>query len=312
MQIGAGISFINPMNVSKYSKCLLIFLVFYFASVSCQVVIEESDIQTDENEIRMTQWLNYLCSSDCSGRFPGTEGSLKASEYIISQLTLMGYEPLIQEFKVADVIMRNVVVTIPGTKDSCIVIGAHYDGQYASTEKDHYPAANDNASGVVTLLRVANDLSAKRVSCPYSIQLCFWDGEESTLGKPFKGSGYYVSCSQELKRIKYYHNLDSVGHDHKRSYKIFYYGEWIKKEVVPFVQDNYDLNFTEVAFKDRGAGSSDYVSFSKKGVPVINVFNDHSSGCHYHYHSVTDTPDAISIPLLSTMAAIVEDVMQLL
>lgn len=306
------------MSGLKSSKSILLLIVSIVITSSCQSLSIQSNEEDqtaesyqEECELIMTEWLNYLCSKECAGRYPGTEGSRNASDFIVSQLSSMGYKPSVQEFNVSDVTMRNILVAIPGLKDSSIVIGAHYDGQFPSNSSNHFPAANDNASGVVTLLRVAKDMSKKLVNCPYSICLCFWDGEENTLGNTFKGSGYYVSCSKELGKIKYYHNIDSVGHDHESSYRLFYYGEWVEKKAVPFVLDNCNLRFTEVTFRDKGVGSSDYVSFSKVGIPVINIVNDHSSGCNNLYHSVTDTPDAISITLLSTMANIVEIVMQI-
>lgn len=309
------------MNTLRFSRVLLIFIFSYFTFVCCQseklsvepennTVDKKEDYNVDCEE-RMQEWLNFLCSSECAGRYVGTEGSRKASDYIVSELTAMGFEPTVQEFKVSDVNLRNIVVIIPGSRDSCIVIGAHYDGQFPSTESKHYPAANDNASGVVTLLRIALDLSKKKISCPYSLYLCFWDGEENTLGKPFKGSSYYVNNFEKVKNIKYYQNIDSVGHDHRKSFRMYYYGDWVVQCAIPYIQNNYDFYYTEVAFRDKGEGSSDYVSFSKQGVSFLNIVNTHPTDCRYHYHSVADTPDAISISLLSTMADIAEKVMLL-
>lgn len=301
------------MNVLGYSKYLLFVVLIAVISTTCKhlSISDELDINClNESEQKMKGWLDFLCSEECAGRYVGTEGNKKACDYIIAQLSSMGYSPSIQEFTFSDVTLHNVIVSIPGEKDSCIVVGAHYDGQFPSKVDAHYPAANDNASGVVTLLKIANDIVDINFKCTYGILLCFWDGEENTLGKCFKGSDYYVTNCSDLK-IKYYHNLDSVGHDHEKKYKVQYYGNWPEQIVLPYIKNKFALNYTNISSQNKGEGSSDYVSFSKEGIPYINITNDHSSGCGNRFHSTEDTPNAISIPLLCTMASIVEDAMQL-
>ena len=78
---------------------------------------------------------------------------------------------------------RNVVARIPGAQPGTVIVGAHYD----TKRIPGFVGANDGASGVAVLLELARDLPA-RLSGP-SIELVFFDAEESPPGEPFVRSG---------------------------------------------------------------------------------------------------------------------------
>ena len=255
----------------------------------------------------MRPWLEYLCSEECEGRVSGTQGNRKAYDYLVGQLESMGYQPVTQEFEVDGKTLRNIYVRIPSEVDTSIVIGAHFDGNSQSNSHHHYPAANDNASGTVAVLKLADDLKKNVFKSKYTITLCLFDGEENTLTGPLKGSTYFVNNYDDLKAIKYYHNLDVVGHKHEIGLDIYYYGDIMEDDVVPFVLQNSDLKFTEVKAREKGKGSSDYVPFSKVGLPIINVKSD-ETGCIYRNHSVYDDPAVISFSTMMSIIRIVEDV----
>jgi glutaminyl-peptide cyclotransferase len=78
---------------------------------------------------------------------------------------------------------RNVVARIPGDEPGTVVVGAHYD----TKRIPGFVGANDGASGVAVLLELARDLPA-RLRGP-SIDLVFFDAEESPPGEPFERGG---------------------------------------------------------------------------------------------------------------------------
>ncbi|TMK70791.1 MAG: Zn-dependent exopeptidase M28 [Actinobacteria bacterium] len=86
---------------------------------------------------------------------------------------------------------RNVVARIPGAESGTVVVGAHYD----TKDIPRFVGANDGASGVAVLLELARTLPA-RLDGP-SIDLAFFDAEESPRGESFdsggdRGSGQFV------------------------------------------------------------------------------------------------------------------------
>jgi glutaminyl-peptide cyclotransferase len=88
---------------------------------------------------------------------------------------------------IADVVVqrphRNVVARVPGGEPGTVVVGAHYD----TKRIPGFVGANDGASGVAVLLELARDLPA-RLTGP-SIELVFFDAEESPPGEPFARGG---------------------------------------------------------------------------------------------------------------------------
>ena len=89
----------------------------------------------------------------------------------------MGYEPESQVFQTEnETEIRSVVITIPGSIDSTIVIGAHFDGATQSTAVNHYPAANDNASGTIVQLLFLKDAFRNVISTDKTIKVIFWGG----------------------------------------------------------------------------------------------------------------------------------------
>ena len=66
-------------------------------------------------------------------------------------------------FKYEDAIFRNIIVHVGIVKDTVIVVGAHYDGPLESNLLEKYPAADDNASGVVTVLLLLKQFKENKV-----------------------------------------------------------------------------------------------------------------------------------------------------
>ena len=304
-------------------RCV-IFITLLLSLIACNVLQDNIDGKEQYDFGRdctlMTQWLNYLCSEDCGGRLAGSKGAEVASNYLFNELFAMGYNPEFESFEhpygEKSISLRNIVVTIPGEKDSCIVIGAHYDGQFEDTYingvlQAHYPAANDNASGVVTLLKISYDFISYLTSIPkYTIKLCFWDGEENTYGKCFKGSSHFVE--QQFLRgeyFLYYQNLDSIGHHHEKGYNLYYYGCLAKNKIIPLLLDS-EMFFANVEELGKGKGSSDYVPFTSHGIPAVSFVDYHTEGCPYTWHTVFDTQAHISINALIQESRIVEKIVE--
>lgn len=104
-----------------------------------------------------------------------------------------------------------------GGVDSTIIVGAHYDGAVMSWDGHHYPAAEDNGSGVVTLLMMLKIMSEEPINTDKSVICCFWDGEESygNPPQPYNGSTYFAQGLESMApTILFYMNLDTIGHDH--------------------------------------------------------------------------------------------------
>ena len=96
---------------------------------------------------------------------------------------------------------QNIIADKPGSADGVVVLGAHYD-----TVPDS-PGANDNGSGLATVLTVASELAGE--SLPFTLRLVLFGAEEEGL----HGSIFYVDSlpSEEQDRIMAMLNFDALG-----------------------------------------------------------------------------------------------------
>ena len=186
-----------------YIKLIIFFsslVVFTSCSKDLSIIYESESYESDEE-----RWLNALTASELKGRKTGTEGCRKTADYIVGELVEMGYSPKLEDFFYHNSIpMRNIIVEIPGDNDSILIVWAHYDGAVNSSK---HQAANDNASGIITLLSIAKSIHPNK----NTILLCFWDGEEGTEGTAFNGSSYFVKHFSKMDFVKWYCNIDCCG-----------------------------------------------------------------------------------------------------
>ncbi len=219
---------------------------------------------------------------------------------------------------------RNVVGVLAGVdpklRDEAVVIGAHLDhlGKIGETV---YPGADDNASGVASVIEIAKALAAAPARLKRTVVIAFWTGEEE--GK--FGSGHWVRHPLwPLGRTAAYLNLDMVGHpwsmDEIRKLVVdlgLPDGEAFLAKVTPadFAEPGLPVDAPELAAALRQAarisglaihldrtdgthGGSDYRDFARARVPWVRFFGNFFPG----YHEPTDTADALDPSQVQRMA----------
>jgi Zn-dependent M28 family amino/carboxypeptidase len=82
----------------------------------------------------------------------------------------------------SDYQLKNVICRKQGISPKVIIICAHYDSimEDANNAEERSPGANDNASGVSVLLKLARILFPFQLN--HSIQFVFFSGEEQGYG----------------------------------------------------------------------------------------------------------------------------------
>ncbi|MBQ5943981.1 MAG: M28 family peptidase [Bacteroidales bacterium] len=251
--------------------------------------------------------LNELCTSKFNGRRAGTEGCDNAARYLIEQLESSGYEVFVQQFRFKDAMdLKNIYVMIPGKSDSLLVVGAHYDG---AVEGKHYQAADDNGSGVVTLLSVCEYFSHSShiESLHYSVIFAFWAAEELTKGTVYNGSRYFVSNFKERKKIRYYCNLDCFAR--KGQDLMFYYSpsaSYVLDRVGDYLHDYMTPGF-HLLVKESEKMNSDHVSFGEKGIPFFGWNDINTSG---FAHTKDDSVEKISFDKIRTVSKLTSHIIE--
>jgi hypothetical protein len=223
-----------------------------------------------------------------------------------------------------DVPGSNVIGIIEGSdpvlKNECIVYSAHFDHTGISEKGEVYNGADDNASGSMALLEIAEAFMNLKKKPLRTIVFAWVNGEE----KGMLGSQYYtdnpvIPMEKTVANI----NLDMVGRSRMASDTGKLYGMDLAVNqpgtvTQPGEVDVYTAHESSELLKimnsasleagiklnDKGAnmpfGSSDHESFIAKGVPAL-FFN---SGVHRDLHNLGDDVEKIDFDKMEKSAKV--------
>jgi len=110
-------------------------------------------------------------------RYTLTQGDEQARDYLVGRARALGFEPQLDAFPVAGQTATNIILKQPGTEtpDVVYIFSAHYDSTSA-TPMTLAPGADDNATGVASVLEAARILSQR--SLRNSVWFVFTAAEE--------------------------------------------------------------------------------------------------------------------------------------
>jgi Tol biopolymer transport system component len=259
----------------------------------------------------------YLADDALEGRLAGTQGAECAAEYIAWTFRRLGLAPAgddgtyFQEVPVASVINphappgsdRNVLGILPGTDRNAteyLVIGAHFDhvghGQIGSRDPGQiHNGADDNASGVAAMLRIAETLAVgPRPERPV-LFMAFAAEEMGLIGSMHWTRNPTVPLEDIVAMI----NLDMVGRLSENG--LIVYGTGTAAEWEDMVGRHLRRTGLEARYVPDGYGASDQTSFYMNGIPVLHLFTN----THADYHRPSDTWDRIDVDGILTIADLV-------
>jgi len=275
---------------------------------------------------QMQKDMEFLASDKLEGREIGTAGEEAAAKYIAKRFKKLGLEPkgtdgFFQELSVkprnnphakvqADtskaLVGRNVIGFIDNGAATTVVIGAHFDhlgfGSEGSLHEGDTPeihnGADDNASGVVLLLQLAENLQGKYPHNNYLFMA--FSGEEKGLW----GSNWFTkNPTIDLSTVNYMINMDMVGRLSEDK-KLAVYGTGTSPTWPALVETiGKDKGF-DVKFHPGGVGPSDHTSFYLKDLPVLHFF----TGQHEDYHKPSDDIDKINYEGIKEVQGFIEDI----
>jgi len=298
----------------------LYFIAFIlFVSCSKTNYPQNSDISAIKTDIE------FLASDAMEGRKIGSRGEQMAAKFISERFTRLGLKSYpenpsyIQKFTVSksahphafpseegasEIQGKNVVGYIDNGARMNIVLGGHYDhlgmGEFGSLhmgKPEVHNGADDNASGIAALLKLAKDL--KGASKEYNYIFIAFSGEEMGLW----GSNYWVkNPNVAMNSIAFMINMDMVGRlNNERQLLINGTGTSPHFDAVVDKANTYNFKLVKSA---SGMGPSDYSSFYNKDVPVLSFF----TGQHEDYHKPTDDVDKINFKGVNDIAEYIETI----
>jgi len=250
--------------------------------------------------------LRILSADDMQGRDTGSEGGAKAREYIVSRLEALGVQPApmgrLQPWEMQGRTREgpkrfngvNILGVIPGTRvaDKYIVVTAHYD--HVGVHGDQiYNGADDNASGVATMLELAKRLKAAPPE--HTVLIVALDGEERGL----LGAKHFVEAPpMPLSSIAMNINYDMTARAETDG-KLWVTGTYQHPYFRPLLERIAARGGVALAFgkdtpedkgEDNWVNSSDHGAFNAAGLPFLYF------GVNYHpdYHRPSDDYERIT------------------
>jgi aminopeptidase YwaD len=236
----------------------------------------------------------------CAGglRVEGSTAEHRAFDYISAQLKSSGYLVTIQDVKLPKgKLTHNLVAEKKGRSAKVIVLGAHVDTKSPS------PGANDNGSGVATLLELARDL--KRAETQPTVRFVFFGGEEMSDKNPdhhHYGSRAYVrSLSRSQRsRIAGMVSVDMVGYGSVFNVRSMKVGPRTVVKSLQLSASRQKLKMPFLADPSR-FGWSDHEPFERASIPAAWLEWRNDTTCHTR----KDTPSHVNGKRLATSGAFV-------
>ncbi|CAN5407245.1 M20/M25/M40 family metallo-hydrolase [soil metagenome] len=247
-----------------------------------------------------------LSADDMEGRDTGSPGGERARTYIVSRLEALGIEaPLVGRLQTFQGDARtpdgwktyhgtNILGLIPGTRvgDRYIVVSAHYD-HLGVREGLIYNGADDNASGVATMLELAARLKANPPE--HSVLIVAFDGEERDL----MGAKHFVQAPPTpLSSISLNLNFDMTARAETDGH-LWVTGTYQHPDFKPILAGIAPIGAVSLAFgkdtpQDLGENNwvdaSDQGPFHDAGVPFLYLGVDY----HPDYHRPSDDFERIT------------------
>jgi hypothetical protein len=193
-----------------------------------------------------------------------------------------------------EVTTYNVIAYIPGTSKSkeYVVVGSHYDGH------DISQGAEDPASGTVTVLEIARDLTMVKQKLKRRVRCICFGAEEIGL---YGSYNYTAMHADEMDNIRFMLNLDAGGGKSRKGIIIHDF-----PELEPFMDSCAKEMKTELPYFERVGPYSDHWPFYLRSVPCGSGGDPEtirtSTGRGFG-HSQYDTVDKVDLEYLRLAAS---------
>ena len=314
-------------------KVLLFSLAVSLVGCKAQQPRDISEVNPMEyaNTITANELKDHLyifASDEFQGRDTGEPGQKMAAEYLKKEYqkleipSPLGGDDYYQEVPgsyftrgtVKDT--ENVLAFIEGSSipQEILVISSHYDHVGVDAEGNIYNGADDDGSGTVAILEIAEAFKMAQqdgYTPRRSILFLNVTGEEKGLvGSKFYSENPVFPLANTVANL----NIDMIGRigngmenagdyvyligSDKLSTELHELSEEVNRK---YLNMNLDYTYNDENDPNRFYYRSDHYNFAKHDIPIIFYFN----GVHPDYHKPTDTPDKIEYDLLEKRAKLV-------
>lgn len=284
----------------------------------------------ESTPVSMQDDVSYLASDELKGRQTGTEGELLAANYIKERYKKIGLSPKGNagtyfqtftftprndphgevRFRESDstntITGTNVIGFLDHAAPTTVIIGAHYDhlgmGGEGSLYRDGeaiHNGADDNASGVAVMLKLAQELQTEEYRGNNYLFIAFSGEEMGLLGSNF----YTKNPTIDFTTANYMINMDMVGRlNEERALAVHGLGTSPIWPQTIFAA-NKDFKLSE---HESGVGPSDHTSFYLNDLPVLHFF----TGQHSDYHKPGDDAQKLNYAGMQSIATYIKNIIK--
>jgi len=272
---------------------------------------EDAIASIKESELKNN--LEYLSSRELEGRMSGKKGNVIAAEYIKKTYEGYGLSTMYHKFniqrmnpgpknEIGNNFTQNIYAWLegndPAVKDEVVVIGAHmdhigYGPQMSLSGKiDVHPGADDNASGTVALLEIAQAFALLKGKNKRTVVFQSYSAEEMGL----IGSQYYCNNPvfpkgrPSISKHIFMLNMDMVGYLGKGQYQAAFSAEESSADISKIISELEGKYSFAKGITSREGDGSDHASFYNKKIPIAFLH----TGLHDYYHTPEDTANKIN------------------
>lgn len=291
--------------------------------------IEPLTAHEQELRTRLAHDVQVLAGEIGERNFLRSDALAKASNWVQEQMSAAGYAVDRQPFEWDRRTFENLVVERRGTTqaDQVVIVGAHYDSALGT------PGANDNASGVASMLALARAFASRPVARTLRF-VAFVNEEPPYYYTDGMGSVRYARrCRERNENVVAMVSLETMGcfSDEPNSQRypapglaiaypttgnfIAFVGNLGSRRLVQELVGRFREN---TRFPSEGAalpgwvpgvGWSDHWSFWQAGYAGVMV-TDTAPFRYRHYHQAEDTPDKVDHERLARVVAGLEVVVE--
>ncbi|KAI9150121.1 bacterial leucyl aminopeptidase [Paramyrothecium foliicola] len=192
----------------------------------------------------------------------------------------------------------SVIATIPGTSTDRVIVTAHYDSINSASVTGRAPGADDNASGVATILEALRALAVARFAPGNTLEFHFYGGEEGGLLGARDVFNNYASNNVNVLGVV---NQDMTGYSTNNVIAVYtdYRGRFTQEmltegsqvdaSLTSYVQRLVPIYTSLRLVTDRcGYGCSDHAAARAAGYAAAYVCADTMSASSPYIHTTQD------------------------
>lgn len=212
-------------------------------------------------------------------RLPESISNENCRNWLFNRLNVLGLDSLYLDTFYVDIygtptMCQNIVAVKVGTvtPQYQIIVGAHYDSVEGS------PGADDNGSGTIAVLKIAEILS--QLDTDMSFKFILYDAEEEGLLGSYHHANQVYTNGDSLVLM---FNMDMIGAAGNENQANVYHGTYTDHaEVYEYLADSLLNGF--IAPPSGPSGRTDHVPYYEYGYNVIDLME-------YNFSTVYHTPD---------------------